>query len=98
MMRGTARAAPVVDTTHAVTITVTDADDPGVITFSATPPSAGTEIIATLTDDDGLKAGVDVVWKWESSTDQNSWTVIYHWRGQLTPIRPTWKISAITCG
>ena len=73
---GTAEQLPVVDTTHAVTITVTDADDPGVITFSATPPSAGTEIIATLTDEDGLKAGVDVVWKWESSTDQNSWTPI----------------------
>ncbi len=70
---GTAEQTPVVDTTHAVTITVTDADDPGVITLSTDPPSAGT----TLTDDDGVKTDVAVVWKWERSPDgANNWTVI----------------------
>ena len=73
---GTAEQPPVVDTTHAVTITVTDADDPGVITLSTDPPSAGTTLTATLTDDDGVKSSPAVTWKWESSTDQSNWTVI----------------------
>ena len=74
---GDAETPPVVDTRHAVTITVTDADDDGVITLSADPPSAGTTLTATLTDDDGVKSSPAVTWKWESSTDgANNWTVI----------------------
>ena len=67
---------PVADATIAVTITVTDEDDPGTITLSPTQPSAGNEVTATLEDDDGLKTGVDVTWKWETSPDQTTWTVI----------------------
>ena len=73
---GTAEDPPVVDTTHAVTITVTDEDDDGKITFSADPPSAGTTLTATLNDDDGVKTDMDVTWAWESSTDQSNWTTI----------------------
>ena len=29
-----------------------------------------------MEDDDGLKTGVDVTWKWETSPDQTTWTVI----------------------
>ena len=67
---------PVADATIAVTITVTDEDDPGTITLSPTQPSAGNEVTATLEDDDGLKTGVDVTWKWETSPNQTTWTVI----------------------
>ena len=73
---GTAEDPPVVDTTHAVTITVTNEDDDGKITFSADPPSAGTTLTATLNDDDGVKTDMDVTWAWESSTDQSNWTTI----------------------
>ena len=38
-------------------------------------PSAGTELIATL-DDDDAGTPTDVVWKWETSTDEITWTVI----------------------
>ena len=73
---GTAEDPPVVDTTHAVTITVTDEDDDGKITFSADPPSAGTTLTATLNDDDDVKSTPAVTWAWESSTDQSNWTTI----------------------
>ena len=73
---GTAEDPPVVDTTHAVTITVTDEDDDGKITFSADPPSVGTTLTATLNDDDGVKTSPAVTWVWQSSTDQSNWTII----------------------
>ena len=74
---GDAETPPVVDTTHAVTITVTDADDPGVITLSTDPPSAGNAVTASLTDDDGVKTDVAVTWQWERSDDgQNNWAII----------------------
>ena len=64
------------DATIEVTITVTDEDDPGTISLSPIQPSAGDEVTATLEDDDGIKTSVDVTWKWESSPDQTTWTVI----------------------
>ena len=67
------------DATIDVTIIVTDEDDPGTITLSSQQPSAGTELIATLDDDDGVKTDVDVKWLWESSPDPSDlslWTVI----------------------
>ena len=36
-----------------VVITVTNADDPGVITFSSVQPKVGIDFTATLTDEDG---------------------------------------------
>ena len=63
-----------IDATHAVTITVTDVDDPGKITFSSDNPAAGTTLTAILTDDDGVKSSPAVTWTWESSTDGNNWT------------------------
>ena len=62
------------DDTIDVTITVTDEDDLGTISLSSQQPSAGTELIATLDDDDGTPT--DVVWKWETSPDKITWTVI----------------------
>ena len=73
---GTAEDSPVVDTTHSVAITVTDEDEDGSITFSSDPPSAGTALTATLSDDDGVKTTPAVAWAWESSTDQSNWTPV----------------------
>ena len=73
---GNTEGTATIDDTHNVTITVTDADDPGSITLSSQEPVVNSALTATLTDQDGVKATPAVVWKWESSTDQNSWTVI----------------------
>ena len=63
--------------TIAVTITVTDLDEAGTITFSSDPPSAGTALTATLADDDGVKSSPAVTWKWESSPNgTDTWTEI----------------------
>ena len=52
-------------------------DDDGAITLSADPPSAGTKLTATLTDDDGIKSSPAVAWSWESSPNGTStWTEI----------------------
>ena len=64
------------DATITVTITVTDEDDPGSITFSSDPPIAGATLTAVLEDQDGVKSGVAVTWKWEISTDQTNWNTI----------------------
>ncbi len=49
----------------AVTVTVADADDEGVITFSTTQPKAGQKLKATLTDEDG---GIeDATWRWNDA-------------------------------
>ena len=73
---GNTESPATIDDTHAVTITVTDADDPGSITFSSDPPIAGTTLTAVLEDQDGVKSDVAVTWKWEISIDQTNWTPI----------------------
>ena len=78
---GSTETNATIDDTHAVTITVTDVDDPGAITFSSDSPAAGTTLTATLDDDDGVKATPAVTWAWESSTDQSSWTPV---SGEIT--------------
>ena len=57
-----------------VTIMVGNRNDPGWVTLSAPTPRVDQPLQAVLSDPDGDIAGV--VWKWESSTDQNSWTPI----------------------
>ena len=61
--------------TIVATITVTDVDEDGTITFSSDPPSAGTALTATLEDDDGVVW--TETWSWEISDDgQANWTTI----------------------
>jgi hypothetical protein len=49
-------------------------DPPGEVTLSSGQPQVGTELAATLTDaDEGI---ADVIWLWERSTDQDSWSAI----------------------
>ena len=72
---GTAEGTATVDDTHAVTITVTDADDPGSITLSTQEPIVGSTVTATVVDQDGGVTGE--TWVWEKSDDgQSNWTAI----------------------
>ncbi|WP_419941106.1 Ig-like domain-containing protein [Candidatus Palauibacter sp.] len=62
--------------TAAVTIRVTDADDPGVLTLDAAVARVGAELTATLVDEDGADAGTTTrVWQ-RSSDDGATWTDI----------------------
>ena len=59
----------------AVTVTVTDVDETGVISLSSARPSKDSALTATLNDPDGVTAGT-ALWQWERSTGRNSWAVI----------------------
>ena len=48
-----------------VTVTVTDMDDPGMVTISPSQPQVDTMLTATLSDDDG--GVMDVAWRWSKS-------------------------------
>ena len=63
-----------IDDTIMVTVSVTDEEEPGIITI--TPPRGweGTLFEATLQDDDGEIRGR--VWQWSRSTDRSSWIEI----------------------
>ena len=57
-----------------VTISVTNVDEPGMLSISSTEPAFGTELTATLTDPDG---GItDVSWEWQWSSDGAEWFTI----------------------
>ena len=58
--------------TQGVTVTVTNADDMGALTLPE-QPQVGTALSATLTDPDTIQT---TTWKWESSTNRSTWTVI----------------------
>ena len=80
------------DATIAVTITVTDVDDPGEIRLSPSQPNAGSEVTATLEDDDGVKTTPTVTWKWKApltkalgvSSKERPRTLIFPSRATLT--------------
>ena len=57
-----------------VTITVTNEDERGVVTLSTTTPQVGTEITATLSDEDGRVRNES--WQWQRSSNGVSWTNI----------------------
>ena len=61
-----------------VVVTVTDVDEPGMLTLSSLQPQVGVVLTATLTDPEvaPLPTGDDVTWKWEKSQDMSSWAVI----------------------
>ena len=60
--------------THAVTVTVSNQEEPGTLTLSAEQPQTGTGLTATLTDPDGSITGRS--WKWERSENANTWHAI----------------------
>ena len=70
-----ARAGATISTPYAVTVTVTDVDEAGVISLSSARPKKGSALTATLNDPDGVTAGT-AVWQWERSTGRNAWAEI----------------------
>ena len=64
---GNVEAIPVVDVTSTVTITVTDVEEPGVVTLSNDEPGVDVEVDATLSDGDGSISGL--TWQWARSED-----------------------------
>ena len=57
------RTVPPLPFTKQVEVTVTDADDPGVIALSPLPPQVGVPFTAELTDQDGGITGAN--WQWQ---------------------------------
>ena len=55
-----------------VTITVTNVDEPGTVTFFPVQPRVWTTLRATLTDPDGRLRSV--TWEWQRSQDRVHWT------------------------
>ncbi len=62
------------DDTITVTIYVENVEEAGSIQLSSSQPQVDTELIAMLTDPDGVDS--TVTWQWESSSDQSTWTAI----------------------
>ena len=68
----------------AVTVNVTDVDEPGMVTLSAQQAQINVALTATLTDDDAEDSDdnvdgkqIEATWKWEhSSTENGPWTEI----------------------
>ena len=61
--------------THAVTVTVVNVDDAGVVSLSAAQPEEGIALTATLSDLDGGVSGT--IWQWERIASTNgAWTDI----------------------
>ena len=77
--------------TRAVTVTVTNVDEPGAVSLSSQAPVVGTALTASLTDDDGSQGDTlpvtdteidtaDITWVWEvSKVVQPSLNDDYHW-------------------
>ena len=60
--------------TKAVTVTVTNVDEPGTLTLSPTRPRLGEALAATLVDPDGVTG--TTTWTWERSAGRNEWNDI----------------------
>ncbi len=60
--------------TLAVTVTVTDVDEPGASSLSPVRPKVGTALTATLSDPDTVSG--TTTWVWQRSSGRNSWTTI----------------------
>ena len=68
------RVNAVTDDTINITITINNVEEPGWIVFSSRQPQIDTPFTATIEDPDG---GVtSTIWKWESSPNKSTWTVI----------------------
>ena len=63
-----------VDATLAVTVTVTDVDEPGAIALAPARPRVGTALTATLSDPDTVSG--TTIWAWQRSSGRNNWSTI----------------------
>ncbi len=61
--------------TLAVTVTVTDVDEPGAIALAPVRPKVGTALTATLSDPDTVEDGT-TTWAWQRSDGRNNWDTI----------------------
>ena len=59
-----------------VTVTVTDVDEPGVITLSAQQPQVAQVLTATLNDPEDGGDPTDLVWEWKHSSSRSGGSVI----------------------
>ena len=56
-----------------VVVTVTDVDEPGIVTLSSLQPQVGTPLTASVTDPEvPTAADTDATWKWEKSRSRTS--------------------------
>ena len=59
--------------TQAVKVTVTDVNEPGAVTLSASAPKLGQALTASVSDDD---TPTSVTWRWERSNGRLSWETV----------------------
>ena len=69
-----ARAGASEPVTAEVTVTVSDADEPGVVTLSSPQPQVDAALRADLSDPDDVRSVLS--WTWQRSADGTSWTDI----------------------
>ena len=69
-----AQVGSTISSSFAVTVTVTDLDEAGVISLSSAHPSTGSALTATLTDPD-MDTGTPA-WAWERSAGRLAWNVV----------------------
>ena len=60
-------------TTHAVSVTVTNEDEPGRVDLSSRQPQVGAALSAELSDDDGV---LSESWSWQRSQNLSDWSDI----------------------
>ena len=70
-----------------VAVTVTDVDEPGVVTLSPLKPKLGTALTATLTDPDTVSG--TPTWQWERSVGREGWAVITGTEAESASYTPT---------
>ena len=71
--------SPVADTTQTVTVTVTNAPEPGTVTMSPSRPYVGDQVTATLTDPDEGVTGPTWSWSTEESSSRSTSTQSYRY-------------------
>ena len=80
-----------------VTITVTNVDEAGSLSFFPTRPQVGTVLKATLSDPDGIDrtawGDTPLVWNWERSSDQSSWEEITDFGTAMRPFGPPYQLA-----
>ena len=60
--------------TQTITVTVTNVDEDGEVTFGSETPTVGTAFVATLSDPDGTISGLTWTWATATARDATTWT------------------------
>ena len=81
----------------AVTIEVTNVDEPGSLSFFPASPQVGTVLRGTVSDPDGIdRTAWAATWKWERSSDQSSWEEITHFGPPMRTFGEAYQVSRRT--